>query len=103
VYYLHSAVKLRSGKLGQFTERLRDRMVPLLANHGRTLVGSYVTVIGRRDLVVDLWRMTDANDVHKSLMDPEFAKHSVEKGELIEDEVVTLMRELPVLPGQVNP
>lgn len=98
MYILHSAVKLRPGKQEQFTERLRDRMVPLLANHGRKLLGSYVSVIGRRDFVVDLWEMHDANDVYRSLMSSDFHKHQGEKSDLIEDEIVTLMRPLPVLP-----
>lgn len=97
MYYLHSSIKLRPGKYQQFTERLRDRMVPLLANHGWALMGSYATVIGRRDTAVDLWRLEDANAVQAALNDPAFARYGAEKAELIEDEVVTLMRELPVL------
>jgi hypothetical protein len=103
MYYLHSAIKLAPGKYQQFTERLRYRMVPLLAKHGWTLVGSYAAVIGRRDTAVDLWQLEDANGVQSAMMDPAFAQYGAEKAELIEDEVVTLMRELPVFPDKTKP
>ena len=54
--YLFAHIKLRPGKVQQFTEVL-GQLAPLLEKHGGwKLHGSYFNVIGRLHTVVDVWK-----------------------------------------------
>ena len=52
--YLQASIKLRPGKLQDFIALLND-LVPIVARHGWKLIGSYASVVGRLNTVVDLW------------------------------------------------
>ncbi len=98
--YLFAHIKLRPGKVQQFTEVL-GQLAPLLEKHGGwKLHGSYFNVIGRLHTVVDVWELPDANAVQTTLekasQDPEFQKWAPSIEECVEDETLQVMTKLPV-------
>ena len=73
----------------------------LVEKHGGwKLHGSYFSVIGRLNTVVDVWEIPDANAVQTTLeiasQDPEFQKWIPVIEECVEDETLQLMTKLPV-------
>ena len=48
------SIKLRAGRLQDFVSLLNS-LTPVVAKHGWKLLGSYATVVGRLNTVVDLW------------------------------------------------
>jgi len=93
--YLHAAIKLRPGTLPQFTTLLNE-LLPLVGKHGMKLVGSYASVIGRVNTVVDLWELPDASALQAVQADPALQKVAPRIAEIIEDETVTLLTKLPI-------
>lgn len=93
--YLQASLKLRPGKLQQFTEML-NQLVPVVGKHGWKLVGSFASTVGRLNTVVDLWELPDANAVQAALADPELQKFAPQINEVVEDETLQLMTKLPI-------
>jgi hypothetical protein len=93
--YLQASLKLRAGKLEDFVSML-NKLAPVLERHGMKLMGSYASVIGRLNTVVDFWELSSADVLQKALADPEVAKYGPLIAEIIEDETVTLLNKLPV-------
>jgi NIPSNAP len=93
--YLHASIKLRPGTLPQFTTLLNE-LLPLVGKHGMKLVGSYASVIGRVNTVVDLWELPDASALQAVQADPALQKVAPRVAEIIEDEIVTLLTKLPI-------
>lgn len=93
--YLHALIKLHPGKLQAFKERLAV-MLPLQARHGWKLIGCFSSVTGDLNTVIDLWELPDANALYSALDDPEFAKHSTHKWEIVAHETLTLYQKLPI-------
>ena len=54
--YLQYSAKLRAGRLQDFVPLLNS-LTPVVAKHGWKLLGSYATVLGRLNTVVDLWEL----------------------------------------------
>ena len=52
--YLQYSAKLRAGRLQDFVSLLNS-LTLVVAKHGWKLLGSYATVVGRLNTVVDLW------------------------------------------------
>jgi len=93
--YLQASLKLRAGKLPDFISMLNS-MTPLLSKHGWKLLGSYASMVGRLNTVVDFWELPNPNAVQAALSDPEFAKFAPQIHEIVEDETLTLMTKLPI-------
>ena len=93
--YLQASIKLRPGTLQQFTTLLNE-LLPLVGKHGMKLVGSYASVIGRVNTVVDLWELPDASALQAVQSDPALQKVGPRIAEIIEDETVTLLTKLPI-------
>jgi NIPSNAP len=93
--YLQASIKLRAGKLQEFVE-LINGLTPVVAKHGWKLLGSYATVVGRLNTVVDLWELPNEAAVQAALSDSEMAKHAPRISEIIEDETLTLLNKLPI-------
>jgi len=53
--YLQSSIKLHPGKLQDFTSVMSELLPVLTGKHGWRLVGSYATLVGRFNTVLDLW------------------------------------------------
>jgi hypothetical protein len=93
--YLQASIKLRPGKLQDFVELLNS-LTPVVRKHGWKLLGSYASVVGRLNTVVDLWELPNEAAVQAALSDAEMAKHAPRISEIIEDETLTLLNKLPV-------
>jgi hypothetical protein len=93
--YLQASIKLRAGKLQDFVSLLNS-LTPVVGKHGWKLLGSYATVVGRVNTVVDLWELPNEAAIQAALSDSELAKHASRTGEIIEDETLTLLNKLPI-------
>jgi hypothetical protein len=93
--YLQAAIKLRAGKLQDFVSLLNS-LSPVVAKHGWKLIGSYASVVGRLNTVVDLWELPNEAAVQAVLNDADLQKHRARIAEIVEDEVLTLMNKLPI-------
>jgi NIPSNAP len=93
--YLQASIKLRAGKLQDFVSLLNS-LTPVVAKHGWKLLGSYATVVGRVNTVVDLWELPNEAAIQAALSDSELARHGSRMGEIIEDETLTLLNKLPI-------
>ncbi|MBV8771922.1 MAG: NIPSNAP family protein [Deltaproteobacteria bacterium] len=93
--YLQASIKLRAGKLQDFVS-LINGLTPVVAKHGWKLLGSYATVVGRLNTVMDLWELPNEAALQAALSDSEMAKHAPRINEIIEDEILTLFNKLPI-------
>jgi len=93
--YLQASIKLRAGKLPNFISLL-NTLTPVVDKHGWKLLGSYASVIGRLNTVVDFWELPDATALQAALSDPEMAKYAPQISEIVEDETLTLLTKLPI-------
>jgi hypothetical protein len=93
--YLQASLKLRAGKLQDFVSMLNS-LTPVLGKHGWKLLGSYASVIGRLNTVVDLWELPNEAAIQAALSDSEMAKYASRIGEIIEDETLTMLNKLPI-------
>jgi NIPSNAP len=60
--YLQYSIKLHPGKLQDFVKLLNE-LTPVVAKHGSMLVGSYASVVGRLNTVVDLWELPSTSAI----------------------------------------
>ena len=93
--YLHYSIKLRAGRLQDFVSLLNS-LTPVVAKHGWKLLGSYASVVGRLNAVVDLWELPNEAAIQAALSDSEVAKLASRFGEIIEDQTLTLLNKLPI-------
>jgi NIPSNAP len=93
--YLQASIKLRAGKLPNFISLL-NTLTPVVGKHGWKLLGSYASVIGRLNTVVDFWELPDATALQAALSDPEMAKYAPQISEIVEDETLALLTKLPI-------
>jgi hypothetical protein len=93
--YLQASLKLRAGKLSDFISLL-NTLTPVVGKHGWKLLGSYASVVGRLNTVVDFWELPDPNALQAALSDPEMAKFAPQISEIVEDETLALMTKLPI-------
>lgn len=93
--YLQASIKLRAGKLQDFVSLLNS-LAPVVGKHGWKLLGSYATVVGRLNTVVDLWELPNEAAVQAALSDSEMAKYASRIGEIVEDETLSLLNKLPI-------
>jgi NIPSNAP len=93
--YLQASIKLRAGKLPNFISLL-NTLTPVVGKHGWKLLGSYASVIGRLNTVVDFWELPDATALQAALSDPEMAKYAPQISEIVEDETLALLAKLPI-------
>jgi hypothetical protein len=93
--YLQASIKLYPGKLQDFTALLNS-LLPVVGKHGWKLVGSYATIAGRLNTVLDVWELPDPNALQAALSDPEMQKVAPRISEIVEDETLTIMTKLPI-------
>jgi|GraSoiStandDraft_16_1057320.scaffolds.fasta_scaffold1692617_2 hypothetical protein len=93
--YLQASLKLRPGTLSQFTTLL-NKLVPVVGKHGWKLLGSYASMVGRLNTVVDLWELPTPDAVQAALADPELQKFAPQINEIVEDETLQLLTKLPI-------
>jgi len=93
--YVQASIKLHPGKLQDFIS-LISKLSPVTTRHGWKLLGSYASVVGRLNTVVDMWELTDIKNIEALFADPEMAKMGPLIAEIIEDEVLTVLTKLPI-------
>ena len=93
--YVQASIKLRPGKLQDFTNLISE-LLPVVGKHGWKLVGSFATVVGRLNTVVDLWELPNEAAIAAAMGDAELQKRGVKISEIIEDEVFTVLTKLPI-------
>jgi hypothetical protein len=93
--YLQASIKLRAGKLQDFVSLLNS-VTPVVGKHGWKLLGSYATVVGPLNTVLDLWELPNEAALQAALSDSEMAKIGSRTGEIIENETLTLLNKLPI-------
>jgi hypothetical protein len=93
--YLHYSIKLRAGRRQDFVSLLNG-LTPVVAKHGWKLLGSYATVVGRLNTVIDLWELPNEAAIQAALSDSEVAKIASRFGEIIEEQTLTLLNKLPI-------
>lgn len=93
--YMQASIKLYAGKLPDFIALINE-LSPVLARHGIKLMGSYASIVGRLNTVVDWWEMPEPNALAKLMAEPDLAKFGPRIAAIIEDEVVSLLTKLPI-------
>ena len=93
--YLQYSIKLRAGRLQDFVSLLNS-LTPLVAKHGWKLLGSYASVVGHLNTVVDLWELPNEAAIQAAMSDSEVATLASRFGEIIEDQTLTLLNKLPI-------
>ena len=93
--YLQYSIKLRAGRLQDFVSLLNS-LTPVMAKHGWKLLGSYASVVGRLNTVVDLWELPNEAAIQAPVSDSEVAILASRFGEIIEDQTLTLLNKLPI-------
>jgi hypothetical protein len=101
--YLHVTLHIRPGRLGRFVATLQA-IRPIVEAQGWQLLGAWTTVVGRLNVVVDLWRLPDANAVPTAigalLASAGWPELERELAECVEQETLQLMAPLPFSPLQ---
>jgi hypothetical protein len=96
--YMLVRLEVAYGRTDEFSE-VMSHLVPILESKGWRLHGAFVNRIGRLNRCYDLWEMPDANAVQSVLQlaaqEPEFAEWSPKLNELLLEEELELMSELP--------
>lgn len=93
--FTHYSIKLRAGKLQDFVS-LMNSLTPVVAKHGWKLLGSYSSVVGHLNTVVDLWELPNEAAIQAAISDSEVAKIASRFGEIVEDQTLTLLNKLPI-------
>jgi hypothetical protein len=66
--YLQYSIKLRAGDLQDFSS-LFNRLTPVVCNHGWKLIGSFASVIGRLNTLIDLWELPNEGKLQSVVVD----------------------------------
>lgn len=102
--YLHVTIKVRPGKMNEFCE-LMPILVGAAERHGWKLLGAWSNVIGRLNVVVDLWEVPDANSIpaqFAQLMQlSDWPQLEQRLAACVEDEALQVMGRLPYDPGRI--
>lgn len=93
--YLQASIKLYPGKHQDFVQ-LINSILPIVGKHGWKLQGSYATMAGRLNTVVDWWELPSPDALQAALSDPEFSKFASRINEIVEDEVLSILTKLPI-------
>lgn len=91
--YQHASLQLRRGSREQFRE-LISTCVPIFGKAGWELLGSYSSLTGPNDSIIDFWRIPDANAIERALHDPALMPLLPKIHANIMDETFTLLTRL---------
>lgn len=96
--YLHASLHLRRGAKAQFRE-LISTCVPIFGQAGWKLLGSYSSVTGENDSIIDFWEIPDGAAVERAMHDERLMPLLPKIHRNIVDEIFTLLTKLPVEDG----
>lgn len=101
---LLAVIKLKPGKMLEFNQTMAQ-VVPIMAQLGWELAGAWTNLIGRFNVVYDLWTVPDANAVTSGFLGlmqrSEYPQLAQTLAECVEDEQLQLMMRLPYDSGRV--
>jgi hypothetical protein len=97
--YVHATLKIKhGGGFERFCEA-KAKQVPVLEGYGWKLVGGWGTIFGRVYTIVNVWQVPTADvfleTAAKWRASPEGKAFRMVTAEVVEEEVVTLMKSLP--------
>lgn len=99
--YLHATLKIKHGQLERFCEA-KAAQIPVLEGYGWKLVGGWTNIFGRIYTVINIWEVPDANAFMESAAEwrdtPAGQAFRAVTSEVVEEEVLILMRSLPYGP-----
>lgn len=99
--YLYARIKLRYGKLSEFSETM-TALIPMVERHGWKLIASWCTVIGDINEVHDVWQIEDANTIPETMAafaaEAGFPEHMQALTEQVESEVFSLVTKTSFSP-----
>jgi hypothetical protein len=94
-------INVRYGRLAQFSGAM-ERLLPIMADRGWTLLASYQTLIGNFHEVYDIWELPSADgiaaDMLAASMDPRFAGVGEALAESVESETLSVVAPTPFSP-----
>lgn len=93
--YLHASLHLLRGAKTQFRE-LISTCVPIFGQAGWKLLGSYSSVTGPNDSIIDFWELPDAAAVERAMHDERLMPLLPKIHKNIVDETFTLLTKLPI-------
>jgi hypothetical protein len=99
--YVHATLRIKIGQYDRFCEEM-GQQIPVIESFGMKLVGAWVTVVGPICTVIDLWELSDANAYFEAMgrwksSDAAKSFRGI-SGELIQEELVTMVNKLPYSP-----
>lgn len=96
--YQHASLNLKRGSREKFRE-LIAHCVPLFGKSGWKLLGSYSSLTGPNDSIVDFWEIPDSAAIEDALHNPELMPLLPKIHANIMDETFTIMTPLPIREG----
>lgn len=92
--FLHVTIKIRPARLKEFCA-LMTKLKAVAEGGGWKLIGSWTNLIGRLNVVVDIWELQESNQV-KSVFEafythPDWPEWERELADYVEDEVTQVM------------
>ena len=94
-------IRVRYGRLAEFSSAM-ERVVPIMADRGWTLLASYQTLIGNFHDVYDIWELPSADgiaeDLRAATMDPRFAGVGEALASSVESETLNVVAKTPFSP-----
>jgi hypothetical protein len=99
--YLHATIKVKHGQLDRFVAAKAEQ-VPVLTSYGWKLLGGWTNIFGRLYTVINVWEVPDTETFMRTAAQwresPEGRAFRAVTAEVVEEEVLTLMRSLPYGP-----
>lgn len=93
--YLHASLHLRRGAKAQFRE-LISTCVPFFAKAGWRLLGSYQSVTGPNDSIIDFWELPSGAAIEEAMHDERLFPLLPKIHANIVDETFTVLTRLPI-------
>ena len=94
-------ITVRYGRLAEFNGAM-ERLVPIMADLGWTLVASYQTLIGNFHEVYDIWELPSADGIAADMVaaatDPRFAGVGEALASSVESETLSVVAKTPFSP-----
>ena len=99
-----ATIKIRPGKMLEFSA-LMPRIIAVMEQQGWRLLGAWTTLVGRLNVVIDLWQIPDANALPSGfgalMMSHDWPDIAHSLAECVEDEVLQLLIRAPFDPARV--
>lgn len=93
--YLHASLHLRRGAKAQFRE-LISTCVPIFGKAGWRLLGSYSSVTGPNDSIIDFWELPNGGAIEAAMHDERLFPLLPKIHANIVDETFTVLTRLPI-------